>query len=302
MFYINSVDSYSKIDLQNMQMKSEITIDRSIGAILIDSGKLSINDAEQILRLQQVEKLRFGDAGIKLGLLSELEIQHALASQYDYPYLQKGDGAVSDKLVAAYNPYSHQVELLRTLRSQLMIRRFTGQPNRKMLSIVSPERGEGRSFIAANLAIVFSQLGERTLLIDADMRHPCQHELFKLENRTGFSSVLAGRDDLNVVQRVNNFVDLSVLTSGPIPPNPQELIGRPALTTLLSNLVEEFDVILVDTPPAAVFADALKLSAKTGAAIVVARKNASQLDMVCQQIENMAQSGIEVVGTVLNEF
>src|SRR5271169_1399356 len=98
------------------QLKSDTntTPDRSMGAILIDSGKLTINDVEQILRLQKVENLRFGDAGIKLVFLSELDIQHALASQYDYPYLHKGDGAVSDSLVAAYNPYCHKVELLRT--------------------------------------------------------------------------------------------------------------------------------------------------------------------------------------------
>jgi receptor protein-tyrosine kinase len=283
-------------------MKSDTTLDRSIGAILIDSGKLTINDTEQILRLQKVDNLRFGDAGIKLGLLSELDIQHALSSQHDYPYLRMGDEAVSDTLVAAYNPFCHKVELLRTLRSQLMVRRFTGQPNRKMLSIVSPNRGEGRSYLAANLAIVFSQLGERTLLIDADMRNPCQHKLFKLENRRGFSSVLAGRGDLQVVQRVNNFVDLSVLTAGPIPPNPQELLGRPALTTLLSNLVEEFDVILIDTPPAESFADAYTLAAKAGAAIVLARKNSTVLELVSQQTESFARSGIEVVGTVLSEF
>ena len=286
----------------NMQMKSEMKTDRSIGAILIDSGKLSINDAEQIMHLQKAENLRFGDAGIKLGLLSEVDIQRALAHQYDYPYLIKGDGAVSESLVAAYNPFGHQVESLRTLRSQLMLRRFTGQPNRKMLSIVSPGRGEGRSYLAANLAVVFSQLGERTLLIDADMRNPCQHELFKLENRRGFSSVLAGRDDLQAVQRVNNFVDLSILTAGAIPPNPQELLGRPALTHLLRNLNEAFDVILIDTPSSADFADAHMLAARAGAAMVVARKNISQLDKVRQQTENMAQSGIEVVGSVLSEF
>jgi len=283
-------------------MKSDITSDRSIGAILIDSGRLTIADTEQILRLQKAENLRFGVAGIKLGLLTELDIQHALASQYDYPYLRKGDEAVSEALVAAYNPYSHKVELLRTLRSQLMVRRFTGQSDRKMLSIVSSDRGEGRSYLAANLAIVFSQLGEHTLLIDADMRNPSQHELFKLENRRGFSSALAGRDDLQVVQRVNNFVDLSVLSAGPIPPNPQELLGRPTLTALLDKLVEEFDVILIDTPPAANYADAFTLSAKAGAAIVLARKNTSVMELVTQQTENLVRSGIEVVGTVLSEF
>lgn len=286
----------------NIQMKTEVKADRSIGAILIDSGKLSIGDAEQIMHLQRAENLRFGDAGIKLGLLAEVDIQRALAHQYDYPYLIKGDGVVSETLVAAYNPFSPQVESLRTLRSQLMLRRFTGEPNRKMLSIVSPARGEGRSYLAANLAVVFSQLGERTLLIDADMRNPCQHDLFKLENRHGFSSVLAGRDSLEAVQRVNHFIDLSVLTAGAIPPNPQELLGRPALTHLLHTLNEAFDVILIDTPASSDFADAHMLAARAGAAMVVARKNFSQLEQIRQQAESMAQSGIEVVGSVLSEF
>jgi len=288
---------------ENIQMKSEIVSpDRSIGAILIDSGKLSIKDVEQVLRLQKIANLRFGDAAISLGLLSQADIQHALAKQHDYPYLPDGNESISGTLVAAYNPFCRQVESMRTLRSQLMLRRFTGQPNRKMLSIVSPSRGEGRSFLAANLAIVFSQLGERTLLIDADMRHPCQHELFKLENRRGFSSILAGRDDKLAVQRVNDFADLSVLTAGPIPPNPQELLNRAALTALLHKLNEEFDVILIDTSPAADFADAHTISARAGATVVLARKNSSRLDLVRQQTESMTRSGIEVVGTVLSEF
>src|SRR5271167_3533431 len=117
---------------ENIQMKSEIVSpDRSIGAILIDSGKLSIKDVEQILRLQKIANLRFGDAAINLGLLSQEDIQHALAQQHDYPYLLSGNESVSDKLVAAYDPFSPQVESMRTLRSQLMLRRFTGQPNRK---------------------------------------------------------------------------------------------------------------------------------------------------------------------------
>lgn len=290
---------------KNMQMKPSATstFGQSIGAILIDSGKLSIEDAGRVLRLQKAENMRFGDAAVSMGLLTLADIQYALARQYDYPYLLKGDDAVSDKLVAAYSPYSHQVEVLRTLRSQLMLRRFTGEPNHKMLSIISPGRGEGRSFLAANLAIVFSQLGERTLLIDADMRNPCQHELFKLDNRHGFSSLLAGRgEDSQAVQRVNSFVDLSVLPSGPIPPNPQELFGRPALTDLLVSLNESFDVILIDTSAAADFADAQIVAARAGAAVVLARKNHSLVDLVSRQTESLSRSGVEVIGTVLNEF
>jgi receptor protein-tyrosine kinase len=171
-----------------------------------------------------------------------------------------------------------------------------------MLTIVSPGRGEGRSYLAANLGVVFSQLGERTLLIDGDMRYPNLHTLFKLENRSGFSSLLAGRDELQAVQRVNNLVGLSVLTAGATPPNPQELLSRPALTHLLHRLNEAFDVILIDTPASADFADAHMLSARAGAAVIVARKNHSRLELVRQQTESMAQSGIEVIGSVLSEF
>lgn len=288
---------------QDRSVKPSISSDRSIGAILIDSGKLSIENAEQILHLQKSENLRFGDAAISLGLLTKADIQHALARQFDYPYLSADDGAVSPSLIAAYSPYTHQVETLRTLRSQLMLRRFTGQPNRKMLSIVSPSRGEGRSFLAANLAIVFSQLGERTLLIDADMRHPCQHELFKLNNQYGFSSLLSGRGGEGpLAQRVGNFIDLSVITSGPIPPNPQELLGRETLTELLAELNEKFDVILIDTSPANDFADAHIVTARAGAAIVLARNNHSMLELVSSQTDALSRSGVEVIGTVLNEF
>ena len=286
-----------------MQMHSEKFLsDRSLGAILVDSGKLSISDVEKILKLQKTQSLRFGDAGMSLGLLSQVDIQYALSNQYDYPYLLTGDGAVSETLVAAYSPYSQQVESLRTLRSQLMLRRFTDQPERKMLSIVSPSRGEGRSYLAANLAIVFSQLGERTLLIDADLRNPAQHLLFKLDNAHGLSTILAGRDSSQAVQRIKNFVDLSILTTGPTPPNPQELLGRTAFTVLLRELKEMFDVILIDTPPATDFADAQIISAQAGAAMVVVRKNFSLLDLVSRHTESMTQSGIEVVGTVLSEF
>jgi receptor protein-tyrosine kinase len=286
-----------------MQMKSITALpDRSIGAILIDSGKLSINDVELILRHQKTTNIRFGDAAMELGLLTLTDMQHALSNQYDYPYLHNESAAVSETLVAAYNPFSPQVETMRTLRSQLMLRRFTGDPGCKMLSITSPSRGEGRSYLAANMAIVFSQLGERTLLIDADMRNPVQHELFKLENRNGLSSVLACRNDLQAVQRVDSFVDLSVLTAGPTPPNPQELLGRPALTALLHNLNEKFDVILIDTPPALEYADAHIISGRAGAALVVVRKDTSLVELVTQQTDSMAHSGINVIGTVLSEF
>jgi receptor protein-tyrosine kinase len=286
-----------------MQMQSEkLQSDKSLGAILVDTGKLSIKNVEQILKLQKAEQILFGDAGIKLGLLTQQDVQYALSNQYGYPYLLPGDETVSEAMVAAYDPYGQQAEALRTLRNQLMLGRFTGYADSKTLAIVSPDRGEGRSFLAANLAIVFSQLGERTLLIDADLRNPSQHELFKLENLQGLSTVLAGRSGLQAIQRIKNFVDLSVLTAGATPPNPQELLGRPAFTELLNSLNKLFDVILIDTPPAIDFADAQMISARAGAAIVAVRKNFSSIELVRQQVESLTLSGTKVIGTVLSEF
>ena len=150
----------------------ETPSDRSIGAILIDAGRLSPADAESILRFQKQHGSRFGDAAVELGLLSREDIRFALARQFDYPCLTAGDPdsgrdpRPDGSLVAAYRPDVRIVEQLRGLRSQLMLRWFEAARAGKALAVVGASRREGRSFIAANLAVVFSQLGERTLLID----------------------------------------------------------------------------------------------------------------------------------------
>lgn len=276
--------------------------DRSIGALLIDAGKLAPDGAERILRLQKEEGIRFGEAAVRLGLASEADIRQALSRQFDYPYLTAGEDVVSEEIVAAYKPFTPQVEALRALRSQLMLRWFGTEPERKALAVVSPARGEGRSFLAANLAVVFSQLGEHTLLVDADMRHPRQHALFGLQNRTGLSAILSGRGEVDAIERIPSLIDLSVLPAGAVPPNPQELISRPLFSRLMEELGREFDVIIVDTPAGADYADAQTLATRAGAALLVAHKNNSRLRAARRLADELAQASAQVVGTVLNEF
>lgn len=276
--------------------------ERSIGAILVDSGRLSLEDAERILRLQREQKLRFGDAALKLGLLSEADIQLALSRQFNYPYLQRGASKVSEDVVAAYDPFSAQVEALRTLRSQLMLRWFDSAEDRKALAIVSPGSNEGRSFIAANLAVVFSQLGERTLLIDGDMRHPRQHSLFSLDNRSGLSAAISDRGGPVAIQRIEGLRDLSVLPAGAVPPNPTELLSQSPFAQLLEELRKSFDVILIDSPAAARYADAQAIAVRAGAALLVARNDVTRLSQTKAVSQTLAQSGAAVVGAVLNSF
>jgi receptor protein-tyrosine kinase len=275
---------------------------RTIGAVLVDAGRLAIEDVERIIRLQREKGLRFGDAAKKLRLLSQEDIDFAVSQQFDYPYLRRGDSRVSETVVAAYEPFRPQVEALRALRSQLILRWFDNDPARKALVVVSAGRGEGRSFIAANLAVVFSQLGERTLLVDADLRNPCQHALFGLDNRGGLSTVLSGRTGLDSVQRIPSLRNLSVLPAGPVPPNPQELIGRPLLTAMLDELSAEFDVVLMDSPPAALTSDAQTLVVRAGAALIVARNNSTRAWRVQGISDSVVQAKATIVGSVLNDF
>lgn len=275
---------------------------RAFGAILVEQGRLSPGDAEEIQRYAGTHGLRFGDAAMKLKLLTREDIDFALAQQFNYPILPRGgENGVSDDVVAAYNPQSELVEPLRALRSQITLRWRTSERN-KMIAITSPGRGEGRSWLAANLATVFAQIGERTLLIDADMRHPRQHELFNLNNTVGLSALLTGRAGKETACRVHPQLRLFVLPAGMLPPNPQELVGRPVFDLVLERFVDQFDVIVIDTPCATQSADAQMVAKLAGAAIMVARRNLTRHSELAATMRSMSETGVNVIGSVINEY
>lgn len=274
----------------------------SIGAILVSTGRLSDENVERILQSQVEQGKRFGDAAIELGLLTEDDVRFALSRQFNNVYLPAGDTSLNHHLIAAYKPFSSAVERLRGLRSQLMLRWFNADAEQNMLAIVSPGVGEGRSFIAANLAIVFSQLGKRTLLIDADLRTPRQHELFKLGNNAGLSGFLAGRSGAEGIARIPALPGLSVLPAGATPPNPQELIGRSVFAELLQSLVREFDIVIIDTPAASEHPEAHVIAAHASAALIVARKDRTSMPDTIKLTHSLQQTGASPVGSVLNDF
>jgi protein-tyrosine kinase len=277
---------------------------RTIGDILVATGRLSQDDAARIVERQRADKVQFGDAALALKVLTKDDIDFALSKQFDYAYLSDQDDSVSHELVAAYKPFSRVGENLRAVRSQLMLRWFNTDPAHKVIAIVSPGSGEGRSFIAANLAIVFAQQGERTLLIDADLRAKparAQNALFKLGKSAGLSGILANRAGLEVAQLVPGLPGLAVLPAGATPPNPQELLGRPAFGALLRIASQQFDVIIIDTPAGTEFADAEVTAARAGAALLVARKNKSLVPQANQLARRLQDSGVALVGSVLND-
>lgn len=269
-------------------------------AILIEAGRLTAEEAARIQRLQRERGLKFGEAALESGILTVDDLQFALARQFDYPYVSKDSSILSRELIAAFDPYSEHVEALRALRSHLMLRWFTGAAEHKALAIVSPSRREGRSYLAANLAIVFSQLGERTLLIDADMRHPRQHRLFELDGTMGLSSVLAGQQSMSdAIRHIPDLVDLWVLPAGTTPPNPQELLARGEFNMRLRELSDEYDAIIVDTPEIEGIADVHLIASATSAALMIAQKGRTAISSVGIATDALRQVGVTIVGSVL---
>jgi chain length determinant protein tyrosine kinase EpsG len=274
--------------------------DTRIGSLLLEAGKITSANAEIVLRMQKELGIRFGEAAQRMGLITDVDIAEVLARQFDYPYLQPGQGKFSPDLVAAYDPFSPQVETLRAIRSQLMLRWFAR--GHKSLTIVGVSEGDGASLFCANLAVVFSQLGEHTLLVDANLRRPSQHLIFNLPEHQGLSDILAGRADASIIERITPFADLSVLIAGTLPPNPQELLSRTSFAGLAAQLTPRFDVTLYDVAASSCGLDALVLAAHSGAVLIVARKHHTSMSELGALADQITANGAEVVGSVLVDF
>ena len=276
--------------------------DRSIGDMLRDARDLSDDQVERILQYQREHGVRFGEAAVKLGLVSADDVLHALSQQFHYPYAPEERRHLSPELVSLNQPFSHQAEAFRAIRSQIMMRVLADGTPRRALAVVSPNTGDGKTFFAANLAVALAQLGGRTLLVDADLRGPRQHAVFGMENVAGLSSILSGRAESQVIQPVPGVSSLFVLPVGITPPNPLELVERPAFALLMRELTSKFDHVIVDTPAAIYGADAFVVAARCGAALVIARKNASRLGALQDMVAMLSESPAKLGGVILNEY
>lgn len=266
-------------------------------------------EADRVGDHQRARGMRFGEVAVQLGLVSQADVDWALSRQYGFAWMRAGEAAALPELVQAREPFGAAAEAFRDLRAHLM-----NQPElaQRALAVVSAQAGDGRSFVAANLAIAFSQLGAKTLLIDADLRRPRQHLLFGLTGALGWSGsadasgpsglagMLAGHAHGKVLRSVPQLPGLHLLPAGAPPPNPLELLQRPTLDALLGEVVRAFDFVIVDTPPVAQLADARVIAAACGAALAVARKDHTPMADLQDIAGSMAQLRAHFAGVVLN--
>lgn len=288
----------------NMLTRKDTTAESAllIGQVLRTFRQLSAEQVEAVLAFQRAHGLRFGEAAIKLKLVSDADVVYALSQQYSYPYSLDAKNQLNRELVTAVEPFSKQAEAFRAIRHQLLAREFSERGHRRPLAVISPNSKDGRSFFAANLAVSFSQLGSSVVLIDADMRTPRQHLVFDLPDTDGLSSLLSGRVKEVSPKVIKDLPSLHLVTAGPVPPNPLELLEGHGFNRLLFELSEKFEYVIVDTAAAHHGADALAVAHKCGLAICVAREGKTKRQDLVSLMESLSSGSVHHVGAILNRF
>lgn len=203
------------------------------------------------------------------------------------------------KLITFESPRSPITEQYRTLRTNIQFASVDAEL--KTILVTSTGPNEGKSTTIANLAIVFAQQGKKVLLVDTDLRKPTVHYTFLLNNVRGLTTILTKQSTLLDVVNKTEIENLSVLSSGPIPPNPAELIGSIAMANFIEEAKTYFDLILFDTPPVLAVADAQILSNICDGTILVVASGSTEKDAAIKSRDLLNSSKAKLLGTVLNK-
>ncbi|WP_020648768.1 CpsD/CapB family tyrosine-protein kinase [Solimonas variicoloris] len=208
-------------------------------------------------------------------------------------------GRADISLVIAHQPFDAHSERVRALRTELLLRRQG--PGALCVALLSPCHGEGRSQLVAELAIAFARTGRPTLLVDADLRRPRQHELFGVDNRTGLSDALQdGAPPL--LHAVEGLPTLSLLSAGRTPQNPLELLADDRFGALVDGWRANYGFVLFDTPPVRDFSDALAVSTIVGQVLTLSRAQHTPYHDARELLKRLAATQARVLGAVINHF
>lgn len=203
-------------------------------------------------------------------------------------------------LVSVTDPSSVVAEQFRTIRTNIQF----SAVDKKIQSLVvtSAEPSEGKSTVSSNLAVVWAKQNEKVLLIDADLRRPIAHRTFNLLNAAGLSSYLSNNAVYEEIIQETEVPNLSVISSGPVPPNPAELLNSRHINTLIERLEDEYDIIIFDVPPINTVTDAQLLANKADGVILVVPQGIAEKGSVTHAVEQLNKVHAKVLGTVMNRF
>lgn len=201
-------------------------------------------------------------------------------------------------LITLEDPKSSVSESYRTLRTNIQFSNIDQQL--RMIMVTSSGPGEGKSTTIANLAVVTAEMNKKTLLVDTDLRKPTVHHTFEVANRHGLTTYLAGQSTLDSIIQATRCPNLDVITSGPIPPNPVELLNSKAMEQFIQDIAQRYDQVLFDSPPVIAVTDAQVLATKLDGVILVVDSGATNQDMALKAKQLLENVQAKLLGVVLN--
>jgi protein-tyrosine kinase len=290
---------------------------------LIAMGRLTPEGAVRIEEAMGSLRIGYGEAAIQLGLITPAVLAeateaarqlppkstdgivqgalHKLSFNRGLPVKYVGVAETGPSLILLQDPDNAYSEQIRALRTELLLLNNASRTG-NLLVILSPCRSEGRTQLCAELAIAFSQLGQRTLLVDADLRRPRLQELFKAKSLyDGLGQALASGNTPELLS-VEKLPHLSVLMAGPSVPNPLELLTNGNFQRQMADWRRKYNMIIVDTPPISEFADGLAIAAFAEQVLIVGRSGSTPHKSIQEMLRRMGGTQSRIVGAVINSF
>jgi protein-tyrosine kinase len=288
---------------------------------LIERSRLSHDQVALIRELMGTARLGFVDAALQLNLISaddaagvveRMQRPDSQAGVVETALRRQSIGRVatvppsiyvkpSKELLLVHSPDHPHCERIRALRTELIM--LMGNEHRQagVIAVLSPGPGEGRSLLAAELAIAFAQLGRRTLLVEADLRRPRQQLLFGAENANGLAQCLSF-GAVPQLLRVDGLPQFSLLPAGSPPPNPLELLSDGRFEELLFDWRRVFDVLVIDTPAITKYADGLAIASFVEQVLLLSRANSTSHKSMQDTLRRLATTRARILGAVINNF
>lgn len=294
--------------------------DEELSRTLVLLNRLSQEAIERINEIMSSLHVRFAEAAVQSGAVSQQEIAEAqewmskralgrpgglieemlqrTARKRDVILWEHDQLEPSAELALAHQPNHPYSEAVRTLRTELLLR---CRGTRGIIALLSPCPGDGRSRLAAELAVAFAQLERRTLLVDADLRKPSLHRLFATNNDMGLAQALTngGRHNFHGISRLP---EMALITSGEVPQNPLELLSGRGFERALGEWRRNFEFVILDTPPMTRFSDAVATAAVAGNVLLLGRAEATRFKDLKEVCRNLAAAHCRVLGAVINRF
>lgn len=298
--------------------------DKDLRAELVATLHLDAQAIENVFALMQTTDLGFADAVLQLGFANQEDVDEArirarATAQPDDAepglietaihkisadrriVVRHGERVTpGPSLTLVHNPDSERSERLRALRTELLLLN-EGARGANVVPVLSANPGEGRSQLAAEIAISFAQLGRRTLLVDADLRSPRQHALFGSTNEHGLSRSIV-QFEKPVYHPVAGLQHMHLLTSGPVPPNPLELLSDGRFERLFNDWRNNYEFLVLDTPAVSRCADALAVATIAGRVLIASRAQHASFRSNRELLRRLATTQAKTLGAVLNHF